>query len=1662
MRASRSGAVRLLEPAGGGAEQELDRGSEAVEHRAGPLERLSHRAGLHAALALLALLGATMAMLAALGAAPARAEGETTITTSPEQLREAVYAAEVAPTLLLPEESKQPGVPSAEEQLILLEALEGIEERDPIGGASAQSPARAVPAAGGAAREAAFNGVFERYDKFIGERAKALGFQRNVLSDIEGAQYKTLGSMKAQVDGLLREDVFKLSPAERQAAMELQQQLNDLARMDLEAGDQAARGQFNPNSNLVRGEANPIPALLDDAKDAQADPAFAQVQQSAGIYADFQPNQPELRMVGNLDPAAQAAVAADAPGGGGVNASASEMNGQRSQAIANMQVAGEQANGAAHDVAGGGAVQPAVVAQQQAASELADDDEVTTFEDASEIVESGKVSVAAEKAIPIADRAVATSMTTALGTGLNVGASALDPLLIANLASQAPQLITTMIDLLSGTPSFEELVLQQLAAIQKQIHELSEQVREGLTQVDSYLRGIDTTLKEDSLLLEHMGEHIGQLSEEMGQVEDKLDQIQADIYRIAATQREENLQAALNTDLGYSTRTGGDELPQYQFEQAAGLFYTWGASDPFNAISENPREDWSTTPSGVFAQLGNAADTNALDFNLDYLISYANERGWSPEQEERHFLPAGLPNPEVWAAGATAYSQLLVENPQLVTEVQHDELNELIGEGSGLSTTMQELTHGGEHYAPSSVDGVTLDTDSSILDGALANYLQLATATDEPSFLNRLQAQENYALSELDPAKGEATCESCHLGVAPSGGTTSLGEALINPWQGPEQEPSEQLTGLEGTTDPNRKGEAGVAKRGEANSCEPALVAGADGYEPEEEPRLLRMEQINPLPNVYSNAWHLGVGHLMTCYTTKWNDRFNIDHPDENSLAVQFTWWWYTPSRAKPEIAMRIEVNTPDEQLCPHEEKKSGEFLEDIWLPANACNHESLQGLFYAIAGHIHKLAPPQTLDTAACHSLLETVSPIYSSAGYTCSLYYPSPEDVANTGPGEDLTADVESALRAVQSDIYRSIAPEGESAEFTRSGANVQAAATRLDGARALVDDLIELGMPDSMGEDPQLRSLVLGPSHLPDNSPSDFELYELLQSYHGSTNPAAPGGAIEALVKQRTQELDSQLHGDLSAPAAEGGEQDPLLQETLARLELTESVLEAAPQSEKAPQISGEPEVGEVLTCEPGEWKAGAEPSFSYRWLRGDSVIASGSSYTVESADVGSELACEVIAEDQQGETSAKSEGVEVKPAPSLMIADEQELAGSHAGFTEDELTATLGQLVDYRITVRNSGNVSLVLSNFSDVSCANLAGGPGQGELAPAQSTVYTCERAINRSGTYLNEASVEGVPPTGLGFPLTRASNELIVLGPNPSPTVQGGTASEIGQRAAIAQASVDPRGGHVTSCAFEYGRAIPYVSAPCSKLPGAVDEAVEVSARLGGLAPGATYHFRILAGSASGSSRGPEATFTTLPAAAPTAETGRASQVGQRTALLSASVDPNGAAVTSCTFQYGAKSLMSVPCSTSPGSGTAATTVTATVSGLSPNTSYRFRVLAVSASGTGDGAYGAFSTMVALAPTVQTNAPSEVTEHTAIVNASVNPNGGKVSVCEVQYGTSTLGHVAPCASSPGAGTSAVAIAVKLTALAANTTYHFRVIAGGQSGTTTGAEESFRT
>ena len=120
--------------------------------------------------------------------------------------------------------------------------------------------------------------------------------------------------------------------------------------------------------------------------------------------------------------------------------------------------------------------------------------------------------------------------------------------------------------------------------------------------------------------------------------------------------------------------------------------------------------------------------------------------------------------------------------------------------------------------------------------------------------------------------------------------------------------------------------------------------------------------------------------------------------------------------------------------------------------------------------------------------------------------------------------------------------------------------------------------------------------------------------------------------------------------------------------------------------------------------------------------------------------------------------------------------------------------------------------------------------------------------------------------------------------------------------------------------------------------------------------------------------------------------------------------------------------------------------MSAAVTGLTANTTYHFRISATNAGGTSKGSDLTLKTLPN-APTVETTAASALTQTTATLNATVNPNGGEVSECKFEYGTTeAYGSTASCASLPGSGTSPVAVSAAVTGLTANTTYHFRISA----------------
>jgi hypothetical protein len=206
-----------------------------------------------------------------------------------------------------------------------------------------------------------------------------------------------------------------------------------------------------------------------------------------------------------------------------------------------------------------------------------------------------------------------------------------------------------------------------------------------------------------------------------------------------------------------------------------------------------------------------------------------------------------------------------------------------------------------------------------------------------------------------------------------------------------------------------------------------------------------------------------------------------------------------------------------------------------------------------------------------------------------------------------------------------------------------------------------------------------------------------------------------------------------------------------------------------------------------------------------------------------------------------------------------------------------------------------------------------------------------------------------------------------------------------------------------------------------------------------------------------------ELSFTAI-GSPPTAVTEAASAVTHAGATLDAAVNPNGHGVSECAFEYGTTNSYgsSAPCTATPGSGTSQVPVSATIGSLSGNTTYHYRVVAANSGGT---SYGSDETLKTQPnpPTVVTNGLSALTTTSATLTGEVNPNGGEVSECEFEYGTTpSYGSSVGCSPPPGSGTALVRVSGAIGGLSEATLYHFRVVAHNVSGTTYGRDLTFMT
>jgi hypothetical protein len=194
---------------------------------------------------------------------------------------------------------------------------------------------------------------------------------------------------------------------------------------------------------------------------------------------------------------------------------------------------------------------------------------------------------------------------------------------------------------------------------------------------------------------------------------------------------------------------------------------------------------------------------------------------------------------------------------------------------------------------------------------------------------------------------------------------------------------------------------------------------------------------------------------------------------------------------------------------------------------------------------------------------------------------------------------------------------------------------------------------------------------------------------------------------------------------------------------------------------------------------------------------------------------------------------------------------------------------------------------------------------------------------------------------------------------------------------------------------------------------------------------------------------------------------GVSASAGQTGANLAAHIGTAGAGnVTGCNVEYGTfesygSNASCVPdASGTPYSGPQDATVA--LAGLEKEKTYHYRFTATNANGTNKDIDGTFTTHNVA--DLKTEEPTEVTQHTATLNASFTGNGEPVTY-EFQYGPTTL--YGNSVSGSTGGTGPVAISEGIESLetyqpSGEGIYHYRIVATNGSGTTIGPDVVFHT
>jgi|GEM_PF-1085760 len=287
---------------------------------------------------------------------------------------------------------------------------------------------------------------------------------------------------------------------------------------------------------------------------------------------------------------------------------------------------------------------------------------------------------------------------------------------------------------------------------------------------------------------------------------------------------------------------------------------------------------------------------------------------------------------------------------------------------------------------------------------------------------------------------------------------------------------------------------------------------------------------------------------------------------------------------------------------------------------------------------------------------------------------------------------------------------------------------------------------------------------------------------------------------------------------------------------------------------------------------------------------------------------------------------------------------------SGLSVSNLTATAATL-DFNVNPNNGATVYRIsygtTATYANTTTGNLVAG--------------TTGVIVTKALTGLLPNTTYHYQINAQNFTGQNVTTDATFTTPALAPVVVTKGAVSIAATNASFTGSVNP-GGLATAYWYNYGLTAAYGSVSVTNNLAAGGVTVSFTNKITGLLPGTVYHYQIAASNSLGTVYGLDTNFTTL-VAAPVPTTVAATLITVNGAQLNASVNPNGGSTTNW-FQYGpTTSYGSFTTTNIVPAGTGSVSFSNTITGLTPATTYHFRLVAANSTVTTNGLDASFTTL---------------------------------------------------------------------------------------------------